>query len=378
MTTGVNARTLLLNTDFDVKRRLQQLHDNVTVFRYHEEKLLSRIRQLDPSKRADVERSLEIATLRKRNAMHLVNPPIRLDPDSLRDLDSIQDNLSRQYAALSMEERMLWLHNLLFIITPDVLKLDKKITDVRNQFSIGQHHNFLLGGASGMGKTTFLTWYTFNNAPEVEPERNHVPVAMINTPVSNKGPRPLLKRLIQQCGANYVSGDDEEFLLAKVVLLFQQCGVELLIADEIEHVKRHELKRRFLEISNLLPGIPIVCASVHPERLVDGDDEIAGRWNDSVTLEPFRGKRLRALLAFIELLLPFSARSFLPTHTIKSDTGKALHGPAAFIEEATDGILKYVMLLINLATTEAIKANSACLGLDTLEATWRRIQSKRR
>ncbi|MFZ1176781.1 MAG: hypothetical protein WAO15_11040, partial [Mycobacterium sp.] len=49
----------------------------------------------------------------------------------------------------------------------------------------------------------------------------------------------------------------------------------------------------------------------HPQKWVQGDNEVAGRWNDYFGLTQHSGERLSALLAFIELLLPFSKRSYL-------------------------------------------------------------------
>ncbi len=70
--------------------------------------------------------------------------------------------------------------------------------------------------------------------------------------------------MLLECGHTYVTSDNEEILLMKLVLYFQQCGVELLVIDEVQHIKRPELKRRVLEVSNMTRGIPIICASCHP------------------------------------------------------------------------------------------------------------------
>ena len=105
----------------------------------------------------------------------------------------------------------------------------------------------------------------------MERERTRVPIVKIDAPVSNQTPKPLFQRLILECGMSYVKGDNEEDLLMKIALYFQQCGVEVVIIDEVEHMRRPELRRRLLEVSNRTPGVPFICASCEPVKWVTGD-----------------------------------------------------------------------------------------------------------
>src|SRR5690348_6720164 len=120
-----------------------------------------------------------------------------------------------------------------------------------------------------------------------------------------------------ECGQTYVKSDNEEILLMKLVLYFQKCGVELIVIDEVQHIKRPELKRRVLEVSNMTRGIPMICASCHPITWTEGDAEIKGRWNDVFQLKQYIGTRLDDLLATIKLFLPFSQDSYLSRREIE-------------------------------------------------------------
>jgi len=115
----------------------------------------------------------------------------------------------------------------------------------------------------------------------------------------------------------------------------------------------------------------MICAATHPISWTEGDAEIKGRWNDFFQLQQYTGTRLDDLLATIELFLPFSQDSHLSTRQI---LGKP--GPATLIEQWTGGILRDIMILIRDACRRGIERNDASLQQETLEATWKDIQTK--
>ena len=107
-----------------------------------------------------------------------------------------------------------------------------------------------------------------------------------------------------------------------------------------------------------------------------GDEEVAGRWNDFFELPRYTGERLSGLLAYIELLLPFTQSSHLALHTLKEGS-KQVDGPAKFVELTTGGILRDIMILIRDASRRTIETNLPCLTPDILEKTWKDVQRKR-
>ncbi len=134
------------------------------------------------------------------------------------------------------------------------------------------------------------------------------------------------------------------------------------------------LRRRLLELSNLT-GVPIVCASCNPIGWAAGDAEIQGRWNDYFELTQFTGPRLDAFLTMLDLLLPFEQDGYLGLREIPDQASKkTVDGPAHYIEQWTDGILREVMVLLMDACFKAISAGQPRLTLDILNQAWRDIK----
>ena len=371
--------TRLLDGKLDVKQRLDELQKWQIAWDGEDGELAQRLAVLNLDNRMEMQRGAQITRWRRRLRLNLVREPLEIAPEIVQELGytALRQSLVQQFARLSKEERLLWLQNFLFIMTPDLRRLNNKLSQVRSYRSLGQQRNFLLGGASGMGKSTYLDWFTVRHLPCVEPERNHVPVIKIDAPVNNRSPKPLFQRMILECGLFYTWSTTEEDLLMRLAIFFQRCGTELLIVDEVEHITRPQIRRRLLEISNLTPGLPIICASCNPFLWAQGDVEVAGRWNDYFELRPYTGERLRQLLAFLELLLPFSQPSHLALDKLPSNdhkSAKGVEGPARFIERWTGGILRDIMILVMDASRRAIERDLPNLSLSLLEATWREIQ----
>ncbi|MGO8948800.1 MAG: TniB family NTP-binding protein [Ktedonobacterales bacterium] len=306
--------------------------------------------------------------------MTLVKEPLTIPETVLRTFGvaTIRAHLAPQFTSLTKRERLLWLNAFTFLLTHDLRQLDQKIANVLAFHSAGQTRNFLIGGESGMGKTSYLDWLRFNHLPKVETDRNIIPIIGVQAPIGPQSARPLLWRLLLACSKTYLLRDNEEMLLMKLVLYLHQCRVELIIIDEIQQITRPELKRRVLEISNLAQDIPIICASCSPIGWTAGDREIQGRWNDFFQLKQYTGARLDALLATIELFLPFSTDSHLSERTTESNPGLA-----ELIEKWTGGILRDIMILIRDGCRRAIEQSSPCLTPELLSATWKDIQTEK-
>lgn len=362
----------------DVRQRLAQLRVWHDEWEMQTALLDQRLDALDLSKPGALLHGAQLTRWQQRLQHTLIQIPLSIAPEIIEQqgYETIRRQLRTQFATLSRAERLEWLYNFLFLLTPDLRRLEEKIGRVRGYRSFGQQRNFLLGGVSGMGKSTFLDWYTMQHQPTVESEVNVVPIMKIDAPVSNRSPKALFQRMILECGRVYLARDSEEDLLMKLGLYFRQCRVELLIVDEVEHIQHPELRRRLLEVSNLTHGMPIICASCQPLRWIEGDAEVAGRWNDYFELAPYTGERLQQLLAFIELFLPFAEPSHLAQFTHADEQSVQVDGPARLIERWTGGVLRDIMVLTIDASTRAIEQGASHITVDLLTTAWQAIQTE--
>jgi len=368
-------KTLALDLELDVTERLHDLQTWTSDWQTQDQRLSQQLQSLDPNRRSDVLTGSQIASLRRQLTLQIVRQPIHLDPDAVRRVGftTLRQHLSAQYARLSVDERRMWLTNFAFLLTPTLQALIEKLEGIRHYRSLGQQRCFLLGGVSGVGKSSALNWYAVNYLPAVQDTRNHVPVIKIDAPVSNRSPKPLFQRMLLACGAIPIRGN-EEYYLQLLELYVQKCGVELLIVDEVEHIVRPALRRRLLELSNLT-RLPIVCASCNPIAWTTGDVEIQGRWNDYFELTQFTGARLDAFLSLLDLLLPFEQDAHLGLREVTDAQGQPVAaGPAHYIEQWTDGILREIMVLVMDACLKTLRSKQAGLTLDILNRAWHDIK----
>jgi hypothetical protein len=178
--------TSSLDESLDVRKRLTQLAGWQTEWHRIDRLLEQQVSQLDGNKLLELQQASHIANVRRRMEMMLVKTPLSIPESVLLSLGvrRIREVFAQQFARLTQEERLLWLNSFIFLLTTDLRRLDDKIAKVRTYRSLGQTRNFLLGGESGMGKTTYLDWLIFNHLPVVEQERNHVPIIGIQAPES--------------------------------------------------------------------------------------------------------------------------------------------------------------------------------------------------
>src|SRR5260221_11537150 len=116
--------TAVVDENFDVHQRLARMRAWQNEYFSEDEQLQVRLRQLDANKPLDVQRGYQIGQLRKILILKQVREPLEVvmvsdQPGSKQW--SVRQNLVHQFASLSKMDRLRWLDNFLFIMTPDLL-----------------------------------------------------------------------------------------------------------------------------------------------------------------------------------------------------------------------------------------------------------------
>jgi energy-coupling factor transporter ATP-binding protein EcfA2 len=362
----------IVDKDFDVRARLANLEDWATRWQAKKQALDALLLPLNTNHTADGEYAHQLASVRRREHMILVKRPLELSKDLLEvesddekesAYEILRKHLAREFGKLSKKERVQWLTNFMLLLTPDMRAVMAKIQKTRSHDAFGQGRCFMLAAPSGMGKSTLLNYVVLLSRPGEANGYNRVPIAMIDAPVTNHTAKAIFRRLISEYGTVALKKFDEEDLINALCILIPRCKTELIIVDEVQHLRTHVIRRRLLEISNITTNVPILISSVNPERFADDDSEIAGRWSDIIRLKPYVGDQLADLLNFIELILPFPTDSNLMDTVLPGGE----EGPATFIEKHTSGVLKRIMVLLVDAMAIAIEAGAANLSLDYIK-----------
>src|SRR5437763_13025379 len=133
--------TAVVDETFDVRQRLTQMRLWRNEWESEDEILRARLRQLNTNTPLDKQRGQQIGRLRKRLKMRPVREPLEIAAQSIETEEGyrlLRHNLVRKFVSLSKEDRLLWLDNFLFIMTPDLWKLHEKVKKVLGYSSLGQ------------------------------------------------------------------------------------------------------------------------------------------------------------------------------------------------------------------------------------------------
>lgn len=368
--------TLKVSSSLNVQARLSDLRRWDREYMENDARLDDRLRRLHATslqtgRPMDDQKGAQIKELRHRNRVIKIKVPLEIvsTPAGGEGYYQIRNALVPQFASLSNPDKLLWLNNFLFILTDDLWELLARIAVVRDEFSLGQQSGFLLAGQSGMGKSTILDMIAHHLSRVIEEEFTRVPVVKIVAPEATNAPTAIYYRLLAEFGVAYRSGEKMEFLRQRLQTNVQLCMTLLVIVDEIENLSGVKTAKQFVDINNALADIPMILASPNPENFLAmaNSEALTGRFDDRMTLQPLSGTKLMTILAFIQLLLPFTQESTL------------LEGECVtFIEQATQGRFRDLMKLISRSCKRVIAADDLThVNINVLRAAWSQVHNER-
>jgi len=241
----------------------------------------------------------------------------------------------------------------------------------------------LLVGPSGAGKSTLTDSYA-QQFPRVVTETSvYQPVlkATIPSPATVKN---LLIILLDALGDPRADSGTVGGMTLRLERFLKDCGVQLLILDELQHFLDQDSQRVLETVSDWLKRLikvtKVACVLIGLEgeanQVVNHNKQLARLFGDPVALAPFTWddalpdtvRSFRTLLDHLERLLPLNAPSRL------SDRDRAWR---CFV--ASEGLLAHLMALLRQATRLALESGREALDDALLiEAFNRRLAGERR
>jgi len=223
----------------------------------------------------------------------------------------------------------------------------------------------LLVGPTGAGKSTLVASYAQRYLPVVDEAGIGRPVvrATIPTPATVKA---LASALLAALGDPRAAWGTVGSMTYRLTNYFRDCGVELLILDELQHFRDRDNRRVLENASNwlktLIKETGVACVLVglqgEAEEVVRVNRQLARLFGDAHVLLPFTWdertpetvREFRTFLGLLEGLLPLPEPSGLAEY----ETARRLH-------LASEGIVAYLMELVRRATYLAIAQGHARL-----------------
>ena len=224
----------------------------------------------------------------------------------------------------------------------------------------------LLVGPTGAGKSTLVASYAQRYPPLVdEAGMGRVVVrATIPTPATVKA---LASALLAALGDPRAAYGTVGSMTYRLTQFFRDCGVELLILDELQHFRDRDSRKVLENASNWLKtliketGVSCVLVGLQgeAEEVVRLNRQLARLFGDAHVLLPFAWEErrpetvqeFRTFLGLLEGLLPLAAPS-----------GLAEYATVRRLYLASEGIVAYLMELVRRATYLAVA--QGCERLD--------------
>jgi energy-coupling factor transporter ATP-binding protein EcfA2 len=225
-------------------------------------------------------------------------------------------------------------------------------------------------GPTGAGKSTLADSYAAQYPATYTNDSVHRPVVQA-TVISRSTTKNLATSILMALGDPRAAYGTEGNMTLRIVQQFRQCGVEMLILDEIQHLVDAESMRVMQNASNslkwLIKETGVACVLVglqgEAEQVINVNPQLGRLFGDPYVLEPYRWDpadpqtitEFRKLLAAIETQLPLNEKSSLHDKVT-----------AQLCYLACGGVVGYLMRLLRQATRLTLKQGHEKLDLNLL------------
>ncbi|MFM0258056.1 TniB family NTP-binding protein [Paraburkholderia sediminicola] len=236
------------------------------------------------------------------------------------------------------------------------------------RFGLEEPGCLLITGVSGSGKSTLRKEYAKHYPPRETDEGTEIRVLHLELPA-----QPTIKnvaeRILLDMGDPLFARGSAEAMTERIVTLFKNCGVQLVILDEFQHFIDHSSEKIETKVADWLKylinitKVPFVLMGLSRcRRILQTNEQLRRRFSRQISLEPFSIRSTRARRVF-EVLV----HSFWKSLPVPPADG--LVGDARVIEAihfATFGLMGYVTTLTSVAVQIALDEEKTTFDLDLL------------
>lgn len=245
------------------------------------------------------------------------------------------------------------------------------------RFGLEEPGCLLITGVSGSGKSTLRKEYARHFPPREADDRTEIPVLHLELPA-----QPTIKnvaeRILLVMGDPLFTRGSAEAMTSRIVTLFKNCGVQLVILDEFQHFIDHSSEKIETKVADWLKHlvnvtkVPFVLMGLRRcRRILQSNEQLRRRFSRQVSLEPFVISNRKSLRVFESLMHSI-------WHSLPVVPSKELLSGTDVIERlhfATFGLMGYVMTLVSAAVEIALEDGKSALTRDLLsqafvEAIW--------
>ena len=200
---------------------------------------------------------------------------------------------NKDYSKMLVEERTMLVENI-FITYPELTDIMDKIADCHSRSKTSAEPKCLsITGESGCGKTTIAEVYNTKYASTRTDEGITVPVLLvtISAPATVKA---LATDILDSLGDPLADRGTVTSLTRKVYKLIKECGVELIIFDEFQHLIDRDSDRVLQVASDWLKNflnktkVPMVLMGLpYSVRILEANPQLRRRFSVRKELKPF-------------------------------------------------------------------------------------------
>lgn len=236
------------------------------------------------------------------------------------------------------------------------------------RFGLEEPGCLLITGVAGSGKSTLRKEYARHYPRRETDEGTEIPVLHLELPA-----QPTIKnvaeRILLELGDPLFTRGSAEAMTSRIVTLFRNCRVELVMLDEFQHFIDNSSEKIEARVADWLKHlvnitkVPFVLMGLRRcHRILQSNEQLRRRFSRQIELKPFGNSDKRSRRIFDGLMR--SIWTNLPVSPAPELVGDGDHLDR--IHFATYGLMGYIMTLVSTSVEIVLNEKRPCIDQDVL------------